>query len=230
MERDMKVRQPLKAPSSRRGRSQRGNVLVEFAILFPFLTSMLAGAFTIGMSLTKAVQCSQLCRNANVLMVRSIDLSTTANKQLLLRTGTGLGINVAGTNSPDPNGKGTIILTKVLRVGDSSCYAGIINWNGNPSSCANHGQYVIAQRIVIGNTTRWASATGAAAGLSFNSKGEASEANIATNSSYKASNFPGIVELSNDEFTYVSEVFADVSELTLMNWMKAPIIQVRNVS
>jgi Flp pilus assembly protein TadG len=219
-----------KSVSAARRRAQRGNVLVEFALLFPFLTSMLAGGFTIGMSLTKAVQCSQLCRNANVLMVRSIDLSTLANQQLLLRTGTGLGLNVAGTNNPDVNGNGTVILTKVVRVGDSACYNGIANWNGNPGTCPNHGQYVIAQRIVIGNTSRWPSATGPIGSSYLDSKGQVSEANIASNSTCKATGFPDIVELANDEFTYVSEVFADVSELTLMNWMKAPIISVRNVS
>lgn len=219
-----------KSASPRRRHTQRGNVLVEFAILFPFLTSLLAGGFTLGMSLTKAVQCSQLCRNANVLMVRSIDVSSAANQQLLLRTGTGLGLNIAGTNNPDPNGKGTIILTKVIRVGDSACYSGINNWNGNPSTCANHGQYVIAQRIVIGNTTRWASATGPISSSYLDSKGQVSDANVATNSTCRAIGFPGIVALSNDEFTYVSEVYADVSDLTLMNWMKAPTISVRNVS
>jgi Flp pilus assembly protein TadG len=216
--------------SARGLRCQRGNVIVEFAILFPFLTSMLAGAFTIGMSLTKAVQCSQLCRNANVLMVRSIDLSSNANKQLLLRTGSGLGMNIAGTNTPDPNGKGTIILTKVVRVGDSACYSGITAWNGNPATCPNHGQYVIAQRIIIGNTSQWASATGTASGVVLDSKGNVSDQDIAQNSSARATGFPGIVQLNNDEFTYVSEVFADVSDLTLMNWMQAPMISVRNVS
>lgn len=223
-------RHPRRPVSRQRRQSQRGNVLVEFAILFPFLTSLLAGAFTMGMSLTKAVQCSQLCRNANVLMVRSIDLSVSTNQQLLLRTGTGLGLNVAGSNLPDANGKGTIILTKVVRVGDSACYNGIVNWNGNPSTCPNHGQYVIAQRIVIGNTTRWSSATGPIASSYLDSKGQVSDANIASISTIRATNFPGIVQLSNDEFTFVSEVYADVSDLTLMNWMQAPTISVRNVS
>ncbi|MDX2268897.1 MAG: TadE family protein [Bryobacter sp.] len=215
--------------SSRRRRSQRGNALVEFAMIFPFLTTMLVGGFTMGMSLTRAVQASQLCRNANVLMVRSIDLSRPSNQQLLIRTGAGLGLNVPGTSTPNPNGKGVIILTKVIRVGNNACYLGIPAWNGNPSSCPNHGQYVIAQRITMGNSTRWTSVTGNP-GSTLLSDGSVSEANIANVTSNRASGFPGIVSLSEDEFTFVSEVFADVSELTLLNFLRAPIISVRNVS
>ncbi len=221
--------QGTKRAVSARRRNQRGNVLTEFALLFPFLTTMLAGAFTIGMSLTKAVQCSQLCRNANVLMVRSVDLSNAVNQRLLIRTGAGLGLNIPGTNTPNPNGKGVIYLTKVVRVGDNACFLGIPNWNGLPSTCPNHGQYVIAQRIVLGNGTRWNSATGKPTST-LASDGTVSDADIANISTNRASGFPGIVALSNDEFTFVSEVFADVSELTLLNFMQAPIIRVRNVS
>jgi hypothetical protein len=215
--------------SQRRQERQRGNVLVEFAMLFPFLVTMLAGAFTLGMSLTRAVQASQLCRNANVLMVRSIDLSTPANQRLLLRTGAGLGLNVPGTNNPNPNGKGTIFLTKVIRVGNNACYLGITNWNGNPSTCPNHGQYVIGQRIRIGNTSRWSSVTGNPASPLL-SDGSLTDNAIATGTGNRATGFPGIVQLAEDEFAYISEVFADVDDLTLLNFMKAPVINVRNVS
>ncbi len=215
--------------SAKRLRKQRGNVMVEFALVAPFLMAMLTGSFTMGMSLTKAVQASQLCRNANVLMVRAIDMSKTENKQILLRTGSGLGLNVAGTNTPDPNGKGVIILTKVVKVGDNACNLGITAWNGNPTSCANHGLYVIGQRILIGNTSRWTSLTGTPS-ITSAADGSFTDNQIATSTGIRANGFPGIVELENDDFVYVSEVFCDVSEISIFKWITAPIINVRNVS
>ena len=210
-------------------KSRRGNTILEFAIVAPVLVLLLAGSFTIGMSLVRASQLGQVCRNANVLVVRGINLAQSQNQQLVVRTAAGLGMNIPGTNNPNPAGKAVVILTRVLRVGNNACNAGISNWDQNPSSCPNHGSYVITTRIVIGNQTRWSSATGSPASPLL-SDGTVSEANVATNTGNRATGFPGIISLSLDEFTFIAEAFADASEIALFRNILPPVIRVRNLS
>jgi Flp pilus assembly protein TadG len=225
---------PLFPVSSKR-RRQRGNVLIEFATVAPFLMTMLAGAFTIGMSLNRSIQASNVCRNANVLMVRNVDLSKSENQRMLIRTATGLGMNIAGTDTPNPTGKGSIILTKVVRVGNTYCAIGIPGWNGQASTCPNHSKYAIAQRIIIANTSRWTSVVGTP-GVTLLSNGEVPDADVAQSSAVVTTAFPqtsagsGLIFLNNDEFTYICEVFVDVSELNMLPWLAAPNVNVRNIS
>ena len=221
--------------SMRRRKRQSGNVMMEFALVAPFLMIMLAGTFTIGMSLNRSIQCSNVCRNANVLVVRSINLMTTENQRMLIRSASGLGFNISGTDAPDPNGKGAIYVSKVIRVGNNECYAGISNWNGNASTCPNWGEYVIAQRVAMANTTRWSSALGAPA-TALLSDGSVFDSDIATNTANRATGFSkldngtGIIYLDPSQYAFVCEVFADASELNMLPWLQAPNIAVRNVS
>jgi Flp pilus assembly protein TadG len=212
-----------------RNKSRKGSTILEFAIVAPMLVLLLAGSFTIGMSLVRASQLGQVCRNANVLVVRGINLAQSQNQQLVVRTASGLGMNITGTNTPDPAGKAVVILTRVLRVGNNACNAGISNWDQNPSSCANHGSYVITSRILIGNQTRWASVTGTPASA-LQSDGTLSDADIATNTGNRATGFPGIIALSLDEFTFIAEAFADTNEIRLFGNILPPEIRVRNLS
>lgn len=97
--------------------------------LAPALMILLGGAFTIGISLVKAIQVGQVCRNANVLCVRGVDLPRLENQKLIVKTAMGLGLNVPNTYNPDPNGKAVVILTRVIRVGPNACNAGIPTWD-----------------------------------------------------------------------------------------------------
>jgi hypothetical protein len=221
--------------SSRRQHGQRGNVMMEFALIAPFLMIMLAGAFTLGMSLNRSIQASNVVRNANVLLARRVDLSRSENQQMLIRSASGLNFNVPGTHLPNPNGQGVIILTKVIKVGPAQCAMGISGWNGNPATCPNYGQYVIAQRIGIGNTSRWSSALGNPSSAVL-SDGSLSDADIATVTTNRATGFKetasgaGLIFLDLDMHAYVGELFADVSDLNMLPWLSAPNISIRNVS
>ncbi|MBZ2184724.1 MAG: pilus assembly protein [Bryobacter sp.] len=220
--------------STSRKLRQKGNTILEFALIAPFLMILLAGAFTLGMSLNLSIQASNVVRNANVLLARNIDLSNSENQQLLMRSAAGLGLNTPGTNIPSPTGKGIVILTKVVKVGPVHCSVGIPGWNGNPATCPNHNHYVIAQRISLGNPERGSSSLGNPSST-LSSDGRVSDANIATVSTNRASGFrttsdgEGIIFLDLDTFTYVSEVFVDISELSML-WLTAPNIAIRNVS
>lgn len=220
---------------TRRLRRQSGSVIMEFALVTPFLMLLLAGSFTLGMSLNRSIQASNVIRNANVLMTRKIDLSKSENQQMLIRSAIGLNMNIAGTYAPNPNGKGAIILTKVIRVGPVQCALGIANYNGNTATCPNYGEYVIAQRIGIANTSRWSSAIGNPTS-SLASDGSLSDADVASVTSNRATGFQkveangGLVYLEVDQFAYIGELFADVTDLNMLPWLAAPNVNIRNIS
>ncbi len=215
---------------------ERGSVILEFGIIAPFLMLMLAGSFTLGMSVNRSIQASNVNRNAIVLMTRKVDLSKSENQKMLIRSAAGLKMNIAGTYTPDPSGSGVVILTKVIRVGPVACALGISGWNGNSATCPNYGEYAIAQRIGIGNTTRWGSALGIPSSA-LSTDGSVPDADIANVSTDRATGFKklitdaGFLYLDNDSYAYVGELFADMTDLNIMSkWLKVPNIMVRNFS
>lgn len=201
----------------REHKKRKGSSLMEFAIVAPFLVTALAGSFTIGMSMNRALVARQVVRNANVLMVRGYDLSIAENQTLIVRSAQGLGMNIAGSNSPNPSGRAAVILSRILRVGAVTCNQGIANWNQQPASCPNFGQYVVETRLVVGNGTRWTSFTGAGGSTGRDSRGWISKAQAATNTSFRVNgNFATALTLNDDEFSYVGEIFVDSSDINLL--------------
>src|SRR4051794_21213482 len=141
---------------------EKGQSLMEFAMCALFLVPLLAGAFTVGLSLTKAIQAGQVCRDTNVLAVRGIDLSDPTTQQLVVRTAKGLGMDLP-SGAPDPSGRGVVIVSKIVRVGVPEC-DGVTRVVGGvtvpdprttrvggvlvaTASCTNYGYYVFANRI-----------------------------------------------------------------------------------
>ncbi|HTC87606.1 MAG TPA: TadE/TadG family type IV pilus assembly protein [Bryobacteraceae bacterium] len=232
-----------KRPRARK--SEAGNSILEFALVMTFLVPMFAGAFTVGMALTKAIQVSNTARDAVVLMVRQstdaesgLNLSLANNQRIIVRAAQGLGMNSDAQDDPSPTGTAAVILTKVIMVGPTECSLGITPApSGAPpwssSNCPNYGSYVFAYRVVIGNGTRWTSTLGNPGG-SVQSDGTVTASNIASNSSYRVTNFGGVTgitpALTPSTFALVSEMYADVSYLNFFHVMGNPVIYARSIS
>jgi hypothetical protein len=193
--------EPMNQPRGRR--TEAGNTILEFALVMTFLVPMFAGTFTIGMALTKAIQVSNVARDAVVLMVRSnsdpesgLDLSVTQNQRIIVRAAQGLGMNSDAQDDPSTTGTGVVILSKVVMVGPTECSLGITPApSGAPpwdaSNCPNYGSYVFAYRVVIGNGTRWSSTLGKPGGT-VQANGTITAVDIASNSSDRATTFNSI--------------------------------------
>src|SRR3982751_6277514 len=136
-----------------RKRTQSGQGLMEFGLCTLVLIPLFAGAFTIGMSLVKAIQVSSVCRTANVLVVRqTVNMADPNNQKLVVRTALGLGMGAAD-GTPDPAGKGVVFLSTITRIGLNEC-SQVNDPSGNPytaATCPNYGYYVYTNRIIIGN-------------------------------------------------------------------------------
>jgi hypothetical protein len=209
-----------------------------------FMVPFFAATFTIGMTLSKGIQASNVCRDAVVLMVRSntdpasgLDLSVTQNQRIIVRAASGLRMNLNAQNDPDPNGKGVVILSKVVMVGPKECATGIVPAPANAppwttSNCPNYGQYVFAYRVVIGNGSRWTSTLGSLPNGIVRSDGTVSDNDIAANTNNRAQSMGanGVVTLTAGTFALISEMNVDVGNLNLFSIWNTPIIFARSVS
>ena len=218
-------------------------MMIEFALAMVFLFPLLAGSFTIGMALTKAIQVSNVARDAVVLLVRSnanpqagLDLSQTQNQRIIVRAAQGLGMASDAQNDPSSTGSGVVILSKVVMVGPAECSLGVTPApSGAPpwdsGSCPNYGSYVFAYRVVIGNGTAWSSTLGNP-GVAVQSDGTSTAANIASNSGVRVASFVAVtgLTLTASTFAMVSEMYANVSYLNFFSVMKNPVIYARSFS
>jgi hypothetical protein len=226
---------------------EKGNAILEFALVASFLVPLFAASIILGMTLSKGIQLNNLSREAAVLLVRTttdpsagLDLSKPSNQKILMRAAQGLRMNQSGTLTPDSAGNGAIILSKVILVSDVECAAGVTPipanappWNAG--NCPNYGKYVFAYRVVIGNGTKFSSVTGNPPSGIVQSDGSITAGNIAMNTANLASNFgtngSQILTLQPSTFALVAETYADISYLNIFfSIMQTPILYTRNVS
>jgi hypothetical protein len=215
--------------------------MVEFALAMSFLVPLFAGMFSIGMTLDKGIEVSNVCEDATLLMVDSVtnpasglDLSQTLNQRIIVRAANGLGMASDAAYDPSPTGSAAVILSKVVMVGPTECALGVVPaprsappWTS--SNCPNFGKYVYGYRVGIGNTTRWSSTIGSPPSSIVQSNGTILASDIATNSSDVATSF-NLMTLSSSTFALISEMWADISYLNLFSIWHTPVVYSRSIS
>ncbi len=178
----------------RRRGNQQGNALVEFALVIGVYLTLLLGAVSLGMGLSRSIQVTQISRDAGHMYARFVDFSLPGNQNLIVRLAEGLGMTRTG-------GNGKVILTKVMFVGEAECAAGGISL----AQCTNYNQPVIIQRLIVGNHSLRASAFGEPNPALIDGQGNVS--NYLTDLSARAINFQPLLALQPGEFAYVAEAF-----------------------
>ena len=169
--------------------NEKGSQVLEFALVCLVIVPFLLGVVVIGLNLGRSVQVAQIGRDAGSMFVRGIDFSQTSNQDILVRLSQGLGMTrTAGT--------GVVILSKVTFISAAAC--------GALSPC-NSNQYVVAERLVIGNSALRSSNFGPAGAVTVDSYG--SVANYMTDANAVATGFSSVMTLSSNEFAYVSETY-----------------------
>jgi|SRR5215472_13634147 hypothetical protein len=234
-----------------RRRGERGNTIVEFALVMVFLVPMFAGSFTIGMGLAKAIQVSNVTRDAVVLMVRSntdpqsgLDLSQNQNQRIIVRAAAGLGMNSDAQYDPNPNGNSVVYLSRVVKVGPNECALGVSpppsgvpnatppDYGWTTGNCPNYGSYAFSYRVVIGNGSRWSSTIGQPQTTAVRTDGTVSPVDVATNNAVQANSFTSAtgMTLLPGVYALVSEMYADVSFLNFFSILSNPTLYARSIS
>lgn len=173
-------------------KNQRGNAIIEFALVSIFLVPMLFGTVHVGMNITRSIQVMQVSRDAGHMFARYVDFSLNGNKDIIVRLAAGLGMTRTG-------GYGRVTLSKIMYVGAAECTAASLT----DAQCKNKNYPVIMQQIVVGNTSLQASSFGS--GGTKDSQGYTQ--NYLTDTAARAGNFNSLLALQSGEFAYVSEAY-----------------------
>ena len=175
-----------------RRKGQRGNAILEFALVSIFLVPLLFGTVHVGMNITRSIQVMQVSRDAGHMFARYVDFSLAGNKDIIVRLAAGLGMTRTG-------GSGRVTLTKIMYVGAAECTAASLS----DAQCKNKNFPVIMQQIVIGNSSMQASSFGSGG----TKDGQGFVQNYLTDTSARATNFNSLLALQSGEFAYVSEAY-----------------------
>jgi hypothetical protein len=205
----------MKIPRSpRRARRQRGNEIIEFAVLSIFLVPLFIWMFVNGMNLLRFVQTSQINRDIGALYIHGVDFSTYEAQQVAARLAQGYVLNIGssyvGSNpSNDANGGNAwVVLSQVMYVGATSCAA-----LPNTVTCTNLNKYVFLQRLDFGsnsiqfNNVTVQSGIGNPTGATINSGGYVQ--NYLTDAKAQATGFGNFMTtaLTDGQTAYVVETF-----------------------
>jgi Flp pilus assembly protein TadG len=173
---------------------QKGNSLVEFALVSVFLVPLLIGTVHIGMNITRSIQVTQVSRDAGHMFARYVDFSLVENQDMIVRLAEGLGMTRTG-------GTGKVTLSQIMFVGQDQCTAGGLSL----AQCTNYNQPVIIRRLAIGSNSLTQSTVGTPNSGLLDSKGNVS--NYLRESSARATGFNSVLQLQAGEFAYVSEAY-----------------------
>lgn len=166
--------------TQRRKKTQRGQEIIEFALIAMLLVPMFLGSFVVGMNLIRSIQCNQVIRDLTDMYIHGADFSTNSMQQEAQRLAQGLNLQISGFSGDSAGheqantsngGNGLVTVTQIMYVGattDANCQA------VGASSCTNHDSFVYTQQVQFGNGTLANSGTvslGTPSGATINSSG-----------------------------------------------------------
>ncbi len=165
--------------SKHRQRRQKGQEIIEFALVSLLYIPLFLGMFVTGMNLIASIQANNMVRNLGDLYIHGADFSTYPYQQLAQRMSTGLNLQMPSfTGNLNSNmgsgGNGIIRITQVMWVGsttDPNCNA------VGAGNCTNQNKFVFTQRVVFGNSslgTQHPSSFGDPTGAVISSQGSVS--------------------------------------------------------
>ena len=209
---------------------ERGNAVMEMALVVVFLTPILYGVFSIGMSLSRSVQAVLTGRDAGAMFMRSVDLAAPANQAILQRIASGLGLvcdNTAETPFGGTNGTGKLMLSQVTSIGVAECQSGGLT----AATCPNYQHVVFVKYVVVGNRNLANSASpfGAPTSTLLAADGNIAINVYLTDSGARTSNFGTVLTLDPGDTAYVSESFFRNPDLDLPGWRDNSMIYQRNI-
>ena len=189
---------------------ERGNAILEFALVAIPTVVMMLGVVVFGIDLGRSVQVAQISRDAASMYVRGVDFSLTGNQQVLVRLATTMNLQLG-------SGDGLVILSKVTFIPDVSCgHPG----DGGYATCTS-GKHVLMQRLTFGNT--------ALLGTHFPTHGtvtpdaQGNIPNYSTDPNAVIDNFAASLQLKpGEQASYVSETYFQTTDVKMNGFSSSP--------
>src|SRR5450755_2787387 len=79
-------------------RGERGNAMMEFGIVVPFILLTLFGSVSLGVMLGRSVLVNQVCRDLAHMYVDGVDFTQVPNQNIAVQLASGIGMTAAGGN------------------------------------------------------------------------------------------------------------------------------------
>ena len=172
--------------------------MVEFVLCMGLVwVPLFFGMLVLGFNLVRAMQVTQVCRDAAHMYAFGTDFSQSGSQNLLISLASGLNMTTTG-------GNGVIILSTITFADDLACQAAGLQ----SSNCPNYHQPVFTRRIVIGNQGIQTSAFGTPSASIVNADGTISLTNSVSDPSAVANGFISVIPTLNSstQLVYVAEM------------------------
>ena len=212
---------------------EKGQEIVEFALVSLMIIPVFIGMFVTGMNLIVSIQTNNMVRNLGNLYIHGADFSSYAYQDLARRMGTGLNLQMPSfsgnlQSNTSTSGDGIVRITQLMYVGtntDPNCVA------VGAANCVNRNSFVFTQRVVFGNSsveTAHPSFAGDPTGATLSSMESVSNpvtdvhaalsisAQTAMNSLWQTT-ANGQQPLKDGQILYVSEAYFQTPSLSLGN-------------
>ncbi len=222
---------PVTALPNKTDERERGSAIIEFALCFScFWLPLFIGTLIMGFNLIRAVQVTQVCRDAGHMYSNGIDFSQSAARNLIVSMAPGLNITTTG-------GNGAIILSTITYVDATLCATGGYT-SGN---CPNVNQMVFTRRIVVGNSsgTPYVSAFGAPSASIMDPSGNGdvlpgsragNNPGYLNDASAIATGFSSVITLtSSSQSAYLAEMVVTSPDYSFGGFFGTPQITARSV-
>lgn len=197
---------------------EKGNAILEFALVITFLVTLLMGTFSVGMTLTKSLQASVVARDAGAMFMRYVDFTLTQNRDLLVRLANGMGMTANG-------GRGVVIMTQIVMIGANECAADGLS----TAACPNYNRPVVVKRVTVGNTSIYTTTFGNPTASLIQSDGSIAVADYLREASARADNFTAVMTLNAGESAFVSEAYFTTPEIDMPGYRDNTYVYQRNV-
>jgi hypothetical protein len=157
----------------------------------------------VGMNIIRAIQVTQLNRDAGHMFARGVDFSTPANQNMLIYLASGLNLTAGG--------KSVLILSQIIKV---DC-----------TSCANRNRAVFMQQLKLGNTSLRASAYGNPIVTSTGAVQDYANASNALTGNFD----PAVMAMQPGDIAYVAESYYRSSENDIPGFMTGTGVAARGI-
>lgn len=142
--------------TERNRKRQRGQEIIEFALVATLLIPMLLGAVVTGIGLVRSIQAQQVCRDLTSIYIHGGDFSTYSMQQLAQKLALGLNLQIGstytGNNRTNTSNSGDLLVTisQIEYVGSTTSALCMSVGSGN---CTNHDSFVFTERVQFGNSS-----------------------------------------------------------------------------
>jgi hypothetical protein len=205
-------------PRRRARQRESGSALIEFVLCCSFFwLPLFLGLVTVGQNLVRAMQVTQVCRDAAHMFAYGVDFSQATYQNLLVGLAPSLGLTTSS------GGHGVVIFSQITYI-DSTC-------SGTNRSCSNSGYYVVTRRVTVGNSTIKSSLFGTPNASLMDSTGTVTQNGYLNDASTRAAasgaSFASPITLPAGQYAYAAELYVTSPQPTGWSTTGPPSVSAR---